>query len=118
MCEERERADEVNEREREIETCNSVLLILSSFYQCRGTCAHRAYALTLLPSSYAEASIQNTWSENFVNHPSLPVIITSKCRLRMDIYRDGVKRKGDKIGMGLYYSHSLYVHNNNNYTKY
>ena len=23
------------------------------------------------------------------------------CRLRMGAYRDGVKRKGDKIGMGL-----------------
>ena len=23
------------------------------------------------------------------------------CRLRMGTYRDGVKRKGDKIGMGL-----------------
>ena len=30
----------------------------------------------------------------------------------MGAYRDGVKRKGDKIGMGVYKSHSLYVHNN------
>ena len=25
----------------------------------------------------------------------------NSCRLRMATYRDGVKRKGDKIGMGL-----------------
>ena len=29
------------------------------------------------------------------------------CRLGMDTYRDGAKRKGDKIGMGL---HSHIVH--------
>ena len=41
---------------------------------------------------------------------TLPTHITSKkksCRLKMATYRDGVKRKGDKIGMGL-----VNVHNN------
>ena len=37
-------------------------------------------------------------------HPSLSQstqVNEKSCRLKMGAYRDGVKRKGDKIGMGL-----------------
>ena len=35
-------------------------------------------------------------------HSSIIIQVNEKsCRLKMATYRDGVKRKGDKIGMGL-----------------
>ena len=40
--------------------------------------------------------------KNSTHHSPIHLQVNEKsCRLRMGAYRDGVKRKGDKIGMGI-----------------
>ena len=50
-----------------------------------------------------EKKMKNSAHHSLITkHSRLCIQVNEKsCRLRMGAYRDGVKRKGDKIGMGV-----------------